>query len=526
MKKVTNIILLAVALVMGLTQCKKNNEQNAVENGGEKVYITLDVNQGSGSRLDVDPPHVIFENGDKIYVTSNGAYVGYLEYNGTNFGGEISDATEGMPLYFYLLKPKSNLQAGATTCTVSISDQRTDKPVIACNASNENFGETTAFTSTLRNKCALVKFNVTTSSSTATCITGFNNKLTVDFSTNTLTPSKEGAGNIYLGAGSGEKWAILLPQEALGTGKAFSGSYHGTRGAIPRITENGYLSSGIEVTVNTSTPTGATPGLFTINADGDLAYFSNGNLQYIGSASTPYWKFADNQWDYLGSTTGQNYTYNINVDRDLFAWGTSGYNHGAVCYQPWNFGGNNYYDYFAYGESNYNLYDQTGQADWGYNAISNGGNTPGQWRTLTKEEWQFIISNRNTISGWSYHYAKTDPGNVEGVLLFPDDWAGSKSGLASNVNAPSTVHIQESSWINLANAGVVFLPCAGYLNQDSEFVSGNEYYEYGRYWTATACGGYTKAYNLSFSSGSSPVISNFPPERLLGNSVRLVQDAN
>ena len=49
-------------------------------------------------------------------------------------------------------------------------------------------------------------------------------------------------------------------------------------------------------------------GIFTINASGTTVQFSKGNLQYIGSASTPYWKFADNQWDYLGTSTNQNYS--------------------------------------------------------------------------------------------------------------------------------------------------------------------------------------------------------------------------
>ena len=46
-------------------------------------------------------------------------------------------------------------------------------------------------------------------------------------------------------------------------------------------------------------PEGAINGLFTINEAGDQVYFSKGNLQYIGSADTPYWRFAENQWDYL-----------------------------------------------------------------------------------------------------------------------------------------------------------------------------------------------------------------------------------
>ena len=47
-----------------------------------------------------------------------------------------------------------------------------------------------------------------------------------------------------------------------------------------------------------SNPIGAINSLFTINSNGDQVYFSQGNLQY--QASTNTWKFADNQYDYIG----------------------------------------------------------------------------------------------------------------------------------------------------------------------------------------------------------------------------------
>ncbi|MBP5175782.1 MAG: hypothetical protein ILP07_07725, partial [Treponema sp.] len=161
-------------------------------------------------------------------------------------------------------------------------------------------------------------------------------------------------------------------------------------------------------------------GFFTVKANGDKVMFSKGNLQYIGSASTPYWKFAENQWDYLENTTGQN-SSDQNVDRDLFGWGTSGYNHGATCYQPWSTAQSSS-NYYAYGSSSYNLFDQTGQADWGYNAISNGGNHENNgWKTLTHEEWDYVFNTRSTSSG--IRYAKAKVNNVNGVILLPDDWS-------------------------------------------------------------------------------------------------------
>jgi hypothetical protein len=270
-------------------------------------------------------------------------------------------------------------------------------------------------------------------------------------------------------------------------------------------------------------PTGAINGLFTINANGDQVYFSKGNLQYIGSASTSYWKFADNQWDVLGTNTGQN-SYSKYVDRDLFGWGTSNYNHGAVCYQPWSTNRTNSY-YYAYGQPTYNLYDQTGQADWGYNAISNGGGQTGQWRTLTggiNGEWGYVFNTRSTTSG--IRYAKAQVNGVCGVILLPDNWNANTYSLSNtnqyNASFSSNV-ISASQWNTLQNAGAVFLPAAG--SRDGTSVSNVGYYGvYGVYWSAS-CDGGDWACEVSFSDSYIYPLSG--SDRYYGRSVRLVAPA-
>lgn len=252
MKKIS-IIMIVFALAMTMSQCKKDNEQPTVND--EIVTITLDVNKNEGSKVVVNPSTgtVDFESGDKIYVGSGGKYVGFLTHNGTNFSGNITNPTENQPLQLYFLgnvTPQETLAAGTTEeCSVIISDQTEHLPVISCAASNENYvSGVTTYSAHLLNKCALVKFSVTTPSNSPICITGMHNKVTVDFANNTLTPSQDGEGVIMLPAGSGEnveKWAILLPQEAAEegvTGSAYSedGKYFGIRPAIPTITENGY----------------------------------------------------------------------------------------------------------------------------------------------------------------------------------------------------------------------------------------------------------------------------------------------
>jgi hypothetical protein len=255
-------IVTALLVLIALTQCKKE-EQPIPVNGSEAVTITLDLKSNGGTRVDVNTStgEVTYQNGDVIYVASGGHYIGTLTYNGTNFTGGITDPIVGEPLHFYFLgnvAPAETLAVGTTTtCSVVITDQTEHLPVIEYAPSNENYDSgATTYTAMLLNKCALVKFNVTTASESATCITGMKNKVTVDFAENTLTHSQEGNGIITLPAGSGEKWAILLPQEAVeagedGTAYSEDGTYTGTRGAVPAIRNNGYLTVGIDIMVST-----------------------------------------------------------------------------------------------------------------------------------------------------------------------------------------------------------------------------------------------------------------------------------
>ena len=533
MKRIS-IIMIMLALVTGLSQCKKNEEQ-PMNDGGDTRTITLDVID-NGTRSDVNPATglVNFETDDQIYVGSGGKYVGTLTYNGTVFTGAIGNAVEGSPLQFYFLgnvAPTEILSSGVTeTCSVIISDQTGNLPVISAAPSFENYSASNeSYTAKLLNKCALVKFNVTTTSSAAIFITGLNNMMTVSFADNTLTPSKNGNGEIKVAPGNGERWAILLPQAALeeGTeGSAYSedGTYTGTRGAIPAITNNGYLTAGIQVLVATEVNSGVINGKFTINAEGDQVYFSQGNLQY--QASTGIWQFATNQYDYVGEDNNNiSSTYDGWID--LFGWGTSGWNNGNTYYHPYDYD-NNYEDYTGYGYGptdgmsyEFNLTNTYANADWGvYNAISNGGNMPNQWRTLTQTEWNYVFNTRTTLSG--IRYAKAKVNNVSGVILLPDNWNTSVYAL-NNTNATAASFtgnkISTVDWATMESNGAVFLPAAGYRNVDWVSEDGS----YGYYWSSS-CYDSSDAYNVFFYELNLYADYGYPRES--GFSVRLVRDAN
>lgn len=258
-------------------------------------------------------------------------------------------------------------------------------------------------------------------------------------------------------------------------------------------------------------------GVFTASENSHIQ-FSQGNLQY--QASTNTWSFASNQWDIVGDNNA-NISEIYNGWIDLFGWGTSGYDHGANAYQPWSTS-TDYSDYYAYGAYNYTLFYGSRQADWGYNAISNGGNAENiGWRTPMYNEWYYVFNTRSTTSG--VRYAKAQVEGVNGVILLPDDWSTGYFSL-SNTNSSEVGYssnvITASDWENCLQAhGAVFLPAAGHRNGTSVGNVGSN----GSYWSSEVFRQDLAAL-LIFSDGG--LFNGNAALRYLGSSVRLVCTAS
>ena len=290
---------------------------------------------------------------------------------------------------------------------------------------------------------------------------------------------------------------------------------------------NGHTTAyGNEVSFRTEVaqtwPNGKLPGQFSVSATHQVQ-FSQGNLQYIGSASPRYWKFAEHQWDYLGNN-GQG-SSSSSVDRDLLGWGTSGYNHGATAYQPWSTSTTSG-DYDAYGNSTSNLCDGSGQADWGYNAIRNGGAIENfGWRTLTSDEWIYVFNTRtaSTVNGVSNaRYAKAMVADVKGVLLFPDKYVHPATvaqpvGINQTGNAGWNGNSYSADdFAKMQANGAVFLPAAG--DRNGTTVTGVGSTPFGNYWSSSHVGN-NNASRLYFYSTYLSMLSD---SRYKGFSVRLV----
>lgn len=278
------------------------------------------------------------------------------------------------------------------------------------------------------------------------------------------------------------------------------------------------------------TPYGAVDALFSVSANKKVQ-FSMGNLQY--RATTDTWRFAENQYDRVGAD-------NENISEfypgwiDLFGWATSGWDCGNTYYKPYDFYFvDDYEQADGYGPlppRDYDLVGEYANCDWGvYNAISNGGNTAGMWRTLTIEEWSYLFVGRPKASS-KYGVACIE--GVNGMVLLPDTWElpedctfapGMGAGDGREYFARKNSYTKEQ-WVKMQTHGAVFLPAAGVR----ELLEVNYVNEIGRYWSVTRC--FDKplyeewcSYSIYFQSDVL-LETEFNNPREYGRSVRLVHD--
>jgi len=265
--------------------------------------------------------------------------------------------------------------------------------------------------------------------------------------------------------------------------------------------------------VNPNSLGGVLSGKFTV-AEGKQVQFSQGNLQY--RASTDTWRFAVNQWDYVGGENdgtvyvGEEKCSNTLISSkydgwiDLFGWGTSGYG-GKYPYMT----STNGMDYQGNGNKDIT---NTGY-DWGVNnAISNGGNKPNMWRTLTTYEWSYLFYTRNRAASL-YNYATVH--DVKGVVLLPDDFEpidGITTGKGHTVYS-------DDQWAKLEKAGAVFLPRQTGIRMGKN-VSGGGGYWTSKYQQPISSGQYGYAFFLDLGN---PIDVAAPYPASGGFSVRLAR---
>lgn len=359
MKKIC-VIMVAFALLMGFSQCKKeqpnNNEDPVPVLEGKTYNITLTLGGYGNDKViinpndDADIAPVTYEKYDEIWVAYDGKHCGTLTCSGPSseldqnnaqlgvFTGTITVTENGsQPLYFYFLGNKTTsdgltIASGNTGYTVDISDQSTTLPVISYAASEQTFpsenDEYTVKYNWLLNQCALVKFTMENiydmspntndnnpdaiyTTDKPITIYGMDNQVTIDLASNAFTwgtvSSSNGAIKLYKPATNGDKIRYAIVHH---------GSFNTTEGALDVefnpatdpygfygtykiqgvIPQNDYFQDAKIDLVWHS-------GAFSISAT-QKAYFSRGNLQYKDYDGT--WRFAKHQYDYVGGYLGGN----------------------------------------------------------------------------------------------------------------------------------------------------------------------------------------------------------------------------
>ena len=249
-------MLIAFVLLLGFTQCKKEQTTGPLELENESKLVSITLTSGrsgdNGSRHGINTAtgDVTFAENDKIYVGNGGKYIGTITCGSDNktFSGEISQPVDGTEIYFYFvggLSATGLTQGSTTSFTVDISDQSSQMPVLSCNHVTYHDGVTN-YSCALQNKCSLVKFTTADTDKTVR-VGGLYTKAEVNFATGDITPVTTTTGFVTLNSQSAtEHWAVLLPQAAI-TNAEVALDYVGYTVDVPAIASDDFVNSGISI---------------------------------------------------------------------------------------------------------------------------------------------------------------------------------------------------------------------------------------------------------------------------------------
>jgi len=547
------MLLLACALILGTTQCKKRIE-TITSNNVNTIQYTLNV--GNGTRHIINPNEngyvpVRYDINDVIYVGDGAKYLGYLTCvtasdehgNNAQFTGTIAEPS-GNTLYFYFvggLTPSVTLVENTTTeFTVDISDQGTKLPVLSMAA--VTYDGATAADCTLRNKCALVEFKLATGTNNTVKVSNMLSEAKIDFANPSITPTEKlDAISLYKSNNTGntKRWAVLqlsnVERKSLGmvfkknsddpsNPQALYNYYDGVD--VPVLTEtNNYLYGDNAIDINNNAAT-INNEVFVVSANGNAVRFASGNLVCTKNGTTwgdgYEWSFMSPQYNLIETTATEVGDDCIFVDViDHFGWGCTGT-------KDLVYGGNqNYYQPYhtsrtietctEYGPSNPHNLSLQNMSDWGTVVPNPEGYN---WRLLTYDECDYLLNGRDNA------YGKCGTVQIKtllwnGAIFLPEDWDG------------SDINCYKSEWKNnnwtadelqeRLDQGAIYLPASGYRYWYSNKMQVRSIKSYGYYWLSTNGsddnGYYASRLNLSGSSGFK-VDRLFP--KYYGGAVRLV----
>lgn len=502
------------ALLLLAVSCKKDNEkQPQMEDDGFTATIEL---QDDGSKTHLEGNAARWDNGDQITVCSNTYSNGYTFTSQNVESGNITAHFAGTNIPNDFFQPPFTAFYGNVTVSNGNYTLRVpaEQNAVYNNGAFQNTFASGANPMAARsndkylhfkNICGILELKLYNTSGchvdeivlTAAEGVKLNGTGTVDMSSGTPvlgalnggnTITLKCNGNLSTNANNPSHFYFVLPPVTLTGGFTITvkdGSKVDTRTVSTDINiQRSHIKpmEKLAVAPAIATPEGAVKGgVFTVNSQGKQVYFSKGNLTYnVGDGK---WRFYENQTDidaepynHLGSLIS------------LFTWGYGAWSTGS----SWSYQNNNNF------------------TDWGSQPIANGGNTGGLWRTLTNDEWCYLVGGRRVNGyqgsdawdkGRGYLWTLATVNGIFGAVIFPDGFSNPTS--------------QE---LNYIPDGCAFLPAAGIWN------SGGYYYynNYAQYWASDRNG--NDSYCMCLSKGDYVLHGGYSYIGSWRFPVRLVQD--
>lgn len=177
----------------------------------------------------------------------------------------------------------------------------------------------------------------------------------------------------------------------------------------------------------------------------------------------------------------------------------------------------NQYDlggYFAWGTGNH---PESSSTDWRtYSTFYDWGDyLEGNWRTLTGDEWQHLLLQRQNAT---YKRGRSVIGGIKGLIILPDNWK-QPSGVEfePTLERVSQNEYSINEWNILRNSGAIFLPCT--------IIGRSGHYDCGFYWSSSPYDERMALHlQIEFEGNDAGEVYVTKSRRYYQESVRLVQD--
>lgn len=485
MKRIITLIV-AVVLVLGMTQCRKKALEPS-SNSTEMITVTVTAGLGGGNSKTgiTSEGKVTWNVGDMIYYGKDASNISSttvtaVGQNTQGVEGKVATFTVNVEKntkyhFYYCGSNNPTTEAGRI---IKFDEQNTpsgstDLEYIANNYhiiyGTATIGSSGVTTIGMNNIMSIGKFDLskagdkTFTNGEDIVMFGLPNAIQLTFeddifkvgsmvtyedntqsSKGTVSYFEEGAkGKVFLrgAGGNSTKYVALVPASNNG-GTNSMRLYFGGIGtnSVSASNTKGYVEMSSDVTYNQLYTNSGSSAYNLVKPDkspfsiseAETVYFAPGNLYYNSTATpTSKWYFEKNQYDYRTYFNGKksNVSYKPAVIDGI-------YNENGTPDGCWGLFG---WSTDAI-DNNWGMHTQTSSSsrqisgnfkDWGENAINFEGTLPSSqtanessgWFTLSREQWSYLLGKRESYKEKSgCATINFDCGSVYGLVILPDTW--------------------------------------------------------------------------------------------------------